>query len=221
MAADTVVEDPALEQPGEIVPARLTLGQKLVAAALDIDSIAKSGYNQAQHYAFATAETLISDIRGPLLSRGVLVLAGEHETDERPRETRGGGQTSITTVHLEFTFLDVETGETLALRWLGRGEDPMDKGVGKALTNALKTFLRQQLLLPWGQDDPEADEGSDQRANGDTVNLIAEARGLSNDQLNQILVANSLPAQQAPFGAFTRVPSEKAEAIAKALKDAH
>jgi len=148
------------------------------------------------------------------------VLAGEAVTDERPRMTKGGTETSITTVHLAFTFMDADTGETIELPWLGRGEDPMDKGVGKALTNALKTFLRQQLLLPWG-DDPEADTGSDERAgNGsDSVNLIEQARGLSNAALNAALVKAGLPAQQAPFGAFMRIPSEAAANVRAALEE--
>lgn len=212
----------AEEPPGEIVEVvPKTLAQKLVEVALSIDSIAKEGFNKAQNYKFASAETLIGDVRRPLLERGVLVLAGEATTDERPRTTRGGGETSITTVHLAFTFMDAETGETIELPWLGRGEDPMDKGVGKALTNALKTFLRQQLLLPWG-DDPEADEGSDSRAGhggSDSVNLIENARGLSNAQLNAALVKAGLAAQQAPFGFFMRVPTEHAANIRAALDE--
>jgi hypothetical protein len=101
----------------------------------------------------------------------------------------------------------------------------MDKGVGKALTNAIKTFLRQQFLLPWAQDDPEADEGSDARAggrsDGPVANLIEQARGLSNAQLNAVLVKAGLSAQQAPFGAFMRIPAEKAVAIKAALIEEH
>jgi ERF superfamily protein len=213
----TALEEP----PGEIVVTPKTLAQKLVEVALSLDSIAKEGFNRAQNYKYASAETLIGDVRRPLLERGVLVLAGEAVTDERPRTTAKGAETSITTVHLAFTFMDAETGETIELPWLGRGEDPMDKGVGKALTNALKTFLRQQLLLPWG-DDPEADEGSDERAGrggSDTVNLIEQARGLSNAQLNAALVKAGLPAAEKPFGAFTRIPAEYAANVRAALEE--
>ena len=47
--------------------------------------------------------------------------------------------------------------------WAGQGDDPADKGLGKAYTNAIKTFLREQFLIPQG-DDPEADERTDARA---------------------------------------------------------
>jgi hypothetical protein len=217
------------EPPGEIeiapVDGRVGLAQKLVEVARQIDSIEKAGHNRAQNYDFATAESIITDVRGPLLERGVLVLAGESALEERLRATSQGGETAVTTVHLTFTLLDSETGAMIELPWLGRGEDPMDKGVSKALTNALKTFLRQQFLLPWAQDDPEADEGSDARAgrgsDGPVANLIEQARGLNNAALNAVLVKAGLPAQQAPFGFFMRIPAEKAVAVKAALIEEH
>jgi hypothetical protein len=47
--------------------------------------------------------------------------------------------------------------------WAGEGDDPADKGLGKAYTNAIKTFARLQFLIPQG-DDPEADASTDQRS---------------------------------------------------------
>lgn len=217
------------EEPGQVeilpVAERVLLARKLVEVARQIDAIEKAGHNRAQNYDFATAESIITDVRGPLLERGVLVLAGESTLEERLRTTSGGGETAVTTVHLTFTLLDSETGAVIELPWLGRGEDPMDKGISKALTNALKTFLRQQFLLPWAQDDPESDEGSDARAgrgsDGPVANLIEQARGLSNAQLNAVLVRVGLAAQQAPFGHFMRIPAAKADAVKAALIEEH
>lgn len=197
-------------------PASARLAQKLIAIATDIGAIDKDGYNQAQRYAFTSADHVVGQIRLKLFEKGVLLLATEENTEERLRSTAKGGETAITTVHLTFVFVDSDSGERIELSWPGRGEDPMDKGVGKALTNALKTFLRQQFLIPWGNDDPEADEGSDHRAQtgGDTVDLLGKARGLSNAQLNEALVAGGLPAQQGnPFATFMRIPAENAAAV--------
>lgn len=198
-------------------PASARLAQKLIAIATDIGAIDKDGYNQAQRYAFTSADHVVGQIRLKLFEQGVLLLATEENTEERLRSTAKGGETAITTVHLTFVFVDSDTGERIELNWPGRGEDPMDKGVGKALTNALKTFLRQQFLIPWGNDDPEADEGSDHRAGaqtGNAVDLLGKARGLSNAQLNEALVAGGLPAQQGnPFATFMRIPAENAAAV--------
>jgi len=192
---------------------------KLAEVALEVESITKGGYNQAQKYRFVAADDVIADLRGPLLTRGVLVFGGVKSITERQRTTASGGETTISTVEVDFTFTDVRTGEELTLPWVGRGEDPMDKGLSKALTQAIKTFCRQQFLLPWGNEDPEADEGTDARAGvaTDTVNMIENARGLSNAQLNAALVRAGLSAAEKPFGVFTRVPSEAAARVREAL----
>jgi hypothetical protein len=211
------VVDP--EPPGEITVTELqTVTQKLIEVAGAIGFIEKKGYNQAQSYAFVRGDDVIADVRVQMLQRRVLLLAGLKEITERSRATRGGGETTISTLKLEFIFHDADTGEQLALPWAGQGEDPGDKGLGKAFTNALKTFLRQQLMIPWGHEDPEADTGSDQRVGSDdSVNLIDEARGLNNATLNAVLVKVGLSAQQAPFGFFMRIPAEKAVAVKAAL----
>jgi hypothetical protein len=196
--------------------------RKLCEAAAAVGPVTKDARNEFHRYNYASAEAVLSATREELLSRGVLVIGAEVKTEERMRPTTSAGETAITTVHLLFSVFDADTGERLEIPWLGRGEDPMDKGISKALTSAKKTFLRELLSLPYGQDDPEADSSSDERAYGrPTVNLLREAKGLRDEQLNQILVANGLPAQAKPFGAFTRVPGEKADQIRTDLKAAH
>jgi hypothetical protein len=207
-------------EPGQIQRAPQTLAQKLVAAALAIETVEKDKRNTFHKYDYASIEAVVSAVRGELLKRGVLVLAGEADTQDRTRATREG-ESVVTTVHLVFTLLDAETGERLEIPWLGRGDDPADKGVAKALTDARKSFLIQQLNLSRGED-TEADPTTDERSAGasGTVNLIPDAKGLRDQQLNEILVANGLPAAQAPFGAFARIPSEKAPQIRSDLESA-
>jgi hypothetical protein len=212
------------EEPGQIEVPRAPgdLMMRLVEVASEMSAIPKAGYNQAQHYSFASAEDLIGAIRSKLLERNVLVLAYEHHTDERLRTTSQGGESAVTTVHLVFLLVAADTGERIELMWPGRGEDPMDKGIGKALTNAIKTFLRQQFLLPWG-DDPEADESSDARAGqGEFTNLagLVSGSGLTDAKLNEILVGAGLAAQQKPFSAFMRIPNAKADVVAKLVNGA-
>lgn len=212
-----------VSQPPEPEP---RLAQKLIDIALDIGAIEKDGYNQAQRYAFTSADNVVGQIRRKLFEKRVLLLGSEGSTEQRLRPTKQGGETAITTVHVDFIFVDGDTGERIELRWPGQGEDPMDKGIGKALTNALKLFLRQQFLIPWGNDDIEADTGSDERAHGQTmgstVDLLAKARGLSNAQLNEALVAGGLPAQQgSPFATFMRIPAENAAAVEAHLDGLH
>lgn len=211
--------EPALAEAPQIT----SLAQKLVEVATAVEKIDKDKRFPGQgHWAYASAEAVLTAVRGEFLARNVLVLGTERDTEERQRQTSGGGDTTVTTIHVDFIFLDAQTGERIELSWLGRGEDPADRGVGKALTNAIKTFLRQQLLLPWG-DDPEADDGDALRGQGgarDSVNLIAEAKGLGDNVLNQVLVANGLAAAQNPFGVFARIPANVAPGVSAALAKA-
>jgi hypothetical protein len=212
-------------EPGQIqvVPKR-TLGQKLVEIALSIDRIEKDKTFPGQgNWKYASAENMLATVRGEFLSRGVLVLASERETTDRPRTTRQGDETAVTTVHLTFTLMDTESPDEIELDWVGRGEDSADRGVGKALTNAVKTFMRQQLMLPWG-DDPEADDSDGPSGygggQGGNVNLIAEAKGLSDDVLRQILEGVGLEVHGSAFGTFTRIPAAFAPGVRDALERA-
>jgi hypothetical protein len=200
---------------------------KLIAVQAAVGTVEKDGENTFHHYSYVSIEGIVLATRDALIAQKILILASEESTDERQRQTREG-EATVTTVHLNYTIIDAETGEKLVIPWLGRGEDAADKGVSKALTDARKTFLIQQLNIARG-DDTEADDSTDRRGSGSgsggggAVNMIADAKGLSDAQLNHVLVSLNLPAAQKPFGAFTRIPAElegDARAKLQELRDA-
>jgi hypothetical protein len=204
------------EQPGEIVEQTRTLYERLLEVVKAVGIIEKDSRNAFHKYNYSSIEGVVEAVHGPLADQGILVLGGVTDITDVTRNTREG-EAIVTTVQLTLSFVDVHTGERIDIPWCGRGDDPADKGVSKALTDARKTFLIQQLNLRRG-DDTEADETTDQRhaANG-TANLIADAKGLTNEQLNRVLVHIGLPAQQQPFGAFARIPDDKVEQAKSAL----
>lgn len=69
---------------------------------------------------------------------------------------RGGGtrHTFLTTMDCQFTVRDGRTGEWLEGSALGQGEDPSDKGAGKAMTYAQKNFL---LALGMNGSEPDVE----------------------------------------------------------------
>jgi hypothetical protein len=198
---------------------RTQLLAKLADVQRDVGVIEKDKRNEFHRYDYASIEAIVLGTRDHLLERGLVVLAGRRSLSERQRQT-SQGEATVTTVDLTFEIFDVETGFSIAFDWFGRGEDPADKGIAKALTDARKTFLIQQLNLARG-DDTEGDPATDERssANG-AVNMVAEAKGLSDAKLNHVLVAVGMPAQQKPFGAFTRIPKEAVEPIRAELAKA-
>lgn len=139
------------------------LFHKIAAVVKQVEGVEKKGHNDHFHYDYATAEDVLRAIRGPLADKHVALFCSVQAIDERAYKTSGGKESVITTVHVDFTFADGDTGEMFKCSWAGQGDDPADKGLGKAYTNAVKTFLRQTFLLPQG-DDPEADTSTDKRA---------------------------------------------------------
>ena len=67
----------------------------------------------------------------------------------------------ITTVTVDGTFIDGDTGEVMPIAtFVGTGADTGDKGVFKAMTGAEKYLLLKAFLISTG-DDPEGDEKVD------------------------------------------------------------
>ena len=60
------------------------------------------------------------------------------------------------------TLIDSESGETVSCSGIGSGQDPGDKASMKACTASIKYAYMLTLAMATG-DDPEADNGVDQR----------------------------------------------------------
>ena len=140
-----------------------TLYAKLAEVTAEVGYVAKDGHNDFQNYDYTSAEAVLAAIRGPLSARKVMLMPSLTALSEREYTTAKGKASVITTAHVSFTFVDGESGESHTSEWAGEGDDPGDKGLGKAYTNAIKTFVRAQFLIPQG-DDPEADRKTDERA---------------------------------------------------------
>lgn len=139
-----------------------TLYRKLAEVVAELGYVAKDGKNEFQGYKYTSAEALLAAVRDPLSTHKIALVPSLTAISEREYTTSKGKASVITTAHVRFTLVDGETGEKHECDWAGQGDDPADKGLGKAYTNAVKTFLRQQFLIPQG-DDPEADKGADER----------------------------------------------------------
>jgi hypothetical protein len=201
-----------------------SLHQKLLAAIKAVGVVEKDGRNAFHKYSYSSIEAIVAATEDALAEQGLLIIAGQETISDRQRQTNQG-ESTVTTIELAFQIIDTETGQRLEIPWAGRGEDPADKGVAKAFTDARKTFLIQQLNLRRGED-TEADEGTDQRSSsgyGGTqsqanhVDLNAEAKGMSNAQLNAILVSAGLPASEKPWGSFFRIPRAHEAAVREAI----
>lgn len=128
---------------------------KLVEVARELDHVEKNGRNDHHGYDYVKAEDVLSAVRAALVERDVLLV---------PSSSHARVEGTLVLVDLLYTFHDAETGETLALPWVGVGFDKGgDKAIYKAYTGALKYLFLQTFLIPTG-DDPEGDRVTDPSA---------------------------------------------------------
>jgi hypothetical protein len=133
---------------------------KLAAIMAAVERIPKRGHNDFHHYDYATEADIVSAIRHELASRHVMLLPAITGTT---RDAVGEKGSVLTTLTMEMTFVDGETGETITRPWAGAGTDKEDKGLYKSLTGAVKYFLLKTFLIPTG-DDPEQAQAAPPRA---------------------------------------------------------
>ncbi len=102
-------------------------------------------------YSYAEDSEILKTVRSALsesgLNIGVVMVGFVGEPIARPV---GQYKHIYYVYNIEFIFeiTDLETGYTVAHNWIGQGDDPSDKAISKATTNALKYFLLKNFLLP-------------------------------------------------------------------------
>jgi len=140
--------------PGSGDFAQLHLRQKLVLVRRRLGYIQKRGHNELHDYSYVTAADLAGPVGDILAELGILVVPRLESISQEPARSRGPDAEHLTHMVMNYSFLDVDTGEDITVRIAGEGVDAGDKAPYKAMTGALKYALLQSFLLATG-DDPE------------------------------------------------------------------
>ena len=127
--------------------------------------VPKEGFNKQQSYKFVRESDVAEKVSQLLAERHIfLTQTVLDDSREELYRTSSGNMMWLTTVHVQFQFIDGETGEVTApVVFPGYGADTGDKGIYKAMTGAEKYFLMKTFLVSTG-DDPEADDKVDKEA---------------------------------------------------------
>lgn len=140
-----------------------TLAAKLVSIMSELGPIKKTGFNSFHKYYYLKEDDIINAVRPLLTKHGVAIIPNVLEEHVSERPTAKGGSEVLSRLKVEYTFVDIETGQQIPVVSVGHGSDSGDKAAYKALTGALKYALRQMLMISEGGEDPEADEAGDAR----------------------------------------------------------
>lgn len=144
--------------PNGAAPAVKSLVTKLAEVMAAVERVPKRGHNDFHGYDYATEADIADEIRKELAARNVMLLPAitGHE-----RERVGEKGQVLTTLKMEFTFVDGDTGEERTRPWMGAGTDKEDKGLFKAMTGGEKYFLLKSFLIPTGDDPERTDKGGE------------------------------------------------------------
>lgn len=147
------------------VSGRAALYTKIAAVAGEAHSVEKDGNNTQLRYRYPTPAVVMQLIK-PLLARHNLALLPEVESVEKVdtgAKTQSGQPQVLTRVNMVFHIADAEGGEMLSVRWCGEGLDWSDKGIAKAQTVAVRTFLLNFFQIPSVDEDTDPDRDQPQQ----------------------------------------------------------
>jgi hypothetical protein len=133
------------------------LARKLATVLMDVHRVPKNGRNDFHGYDYVYESDLVDHIRTKLAEQGVALFPSvrEHTVDEL--QDARNRTVYLTTVTLDVSLIDGESGDMMTTTWVGQGLDNGDKGYYKAYTGAIKYFLLKTFLISTG-DDPENDD---------------------------------------------------------------
>ncbi len=123
---------------------------KLFNVMCGIDRLPKDKTNNFHNYNYTSETTVKEAIRKLLIKQRILF----HVRKSEVTDVKVGEKGMLTTNRIHFTWVDVDSAETLEGEIDGVGYDSSDKGAYKAITGSLKYLLMTEFLVPTG-DDPE------------------------------------------------------------------
>lgn len=134
------------------------IAQKMSAIMTDVRYVQKDGTNKFQNYKYVSEANIVDKISQSMITHKVIALPEIISCNVSDiGETKAGVMQRMTSIMARYTFMDAESGESLAVILSGQGVDTSDKGVYKAMTGLNKYVLMKTFQIPAG-DDPEADE---------------------------------------------------------------
>jgi len=134
---------------------KTTLLKKLLEIQKAVVGLKKDA--KGNNYEYVSGAKVIEHIK-PIMNREGVLLSMEITNMENTRQDyklRNGNEKSeiLTNADFLFTWICVETGETLPCRWSANGQNDWDKGSGSAATYAERYFLLKFFHIATDEDD--------------------------------------------------------------------
>lgn len=122
----------------------LNIYQRMNLVMKDVEGINKDGINAHQKYKFVSHDKVTGILHKPLADRGIMVVSTIKGLQQDGNRTM---------VDMEISFVNIDNPDDVVLvRYMGYGIDTQDKGIGKAVSYAMKYCLLKTFCLETGDD---------------------------------------------------------------------
>jgi hypothetical protein len=116
----------------------IKFGEKIETISQEIGALKPDGKNTFSNYEYISSDQMIAKLRDVLLKNKLSILPEVVESIEKV--TSNGKVWVRTTVKMEFTIIDLETGYFKIMRFQGADQDTGGKSFGQAVTECTKRF---------------------------------------------------------------------------------
>jgi hypothetical protein len=136
------------------------LARRMIQATKSVEALSLDGNNEFHKYRYPTIGQVRGHANRALANAGVSIMPSVVRVGRSVRTSAQGKAMQVTAVEIDI-LVSSEDGSYLA-HWTGESEDTGDKGVQKAVSAAVKSWLAHTLLMPVSEE--EDDDGTDEHA---------------------------------------------------------
>jgi hypothetical protein len=135
----------------------MSIYKKILELQKELKIIKRDG--SANGYKYTTADQLFAivrpkmDLLGLLLFQEIVEAKSEHVNW---KTKYGEKQQTYSSATFKFTWVDVDTAETLVHQFHADGFNDWDKAIGSAMTYAERYYILKQFHIPTSELDPDA-----------------------------------------------------------------
>ena len=132
-----------------------TIWDALVSVNKSITVIAKNGYNDIQHFAYAPIEEVYPVCRDAMNDAGVVMTTEILGNEMTQTTTTKGNKINYASIVTSYQF-HCGGFSSNPFRWIGEAMDTGDKTYSKAISFSQKTFLVTFFNIPRTKSDPDS-----------------------------------------------------------------
>lgn len=199
-------------------PAR-SLARKVAEIVAAVSHVPKAGHNAHFNYDFAQAADVLLAVRGEMAKRHLALFPSVSAHSVREVQGKQGGTLYVTTLRVDFTLEDGDSGETRTFSIIGEGEDNHDKGANKAMTAAEKQAALKLFMIPTGED-PDGDAPAEEVPRA-APRPAAVTNYPKREPTSAVAQPRPAPQRQAPAGNLPAVFPNYGRAKGEPIKGAH